>query len=64
MESFSEKAQLAKWAAGIKGGPFFKSPVTPPERTFVEGWPPEVAQKLKHTGIKQGTITDPWYSRR
>lgn len=64
MESFSEKAQLAKHAAGIRGGPFLKNPVVPPKRDIVEGLPSTVLEKLKHTGIKQGTPIDVWVSRR
>lgn len=64
MESFSEKANLARVKSGLKGGPMFQNPILPPKMTFVEGTAPEVVQKLQHQAIVQGTPIDTWSSRR
>ena len=65
IESFSEKKQLAAVSAGLKGGgPYFSNPVTVPDRSFVEGWPVEVSEKLKAGPIPAPTPMDPWVMRR
>lgn len=61
MESFSEKKQLARVAAGYKGGPMNKNPLTPQKMSIVEGWPMGTAQQLK---AKQGMPGPSWNQRR
>jgi hypothetical protein len=64
MESFSESKNLARVMAGMKGGPFFKSPMQPQKMTFVEGYPSEYAQKIKAESTPKQTVEDPWVMRR
>lgn len=61
--SFSESANLARVAAGWKGGPFYMKPITPPAMNFTEGYPSEVLEKLQDHSIPQPTPTDTWFSR-
>lgn len=60
MEEFNEETQRAKVAAGFKGGPFFKSPMTHPAMSIVDAVPAEVKQKSFFSGIKQSAPTTPW----
>lgn len=60
LESFNEETQRAKVAAGFKGGPFNKNPMTHPPMSFVDAVPQEVKQKSFFGGIKQGTPGTPW----
>lgn len=64
LESFNELKQKAKVGAGFKGGPMFEKPITHPNMTFVDGYPPEVNEKMQGSKITQGTPTDPWGQRR
>ena len=61
MESFSEKTQLAKVAAGYRGGPMNANPNTPPKMTIVEGWPQGTTQQMH---AKQGMPGPSWNQRR
>lgn len=65
MGEFNEITQRAKVAAGYKGGPFNKNPMTMQKMSFVEGWPSEVVSKLQsQNGIYPGGVTDPWVYRK
>ena len=67
MESFSALGNLARVSAGLKGGPFFKDPVTHNGKMrFSEGWPSEVTMKQEQGmgGTKQSTPIDVWNQRR
>lgn len=63
IESYDEARNLARVAAGFKGGPLFNSPNTAPPMTAGESYPPEVAKKLSAGAIEQPTPTDPWVVR-
>lgn len=63
IESYSNDRQLAKYRAGIQGSDFFGEPNPAPAMTVVEGYPPEVAQKLMSSPIPQPPVTDPWVVR-
>jgi hypothetical protein len=65
MEEFDEKRNVARVLAGMKGGPFYKNPVLAPARTFVDGTPMEVDQKLNApSSIPAIPIMDSWNERQ
>lgn len=64
IESFDEKRNLARVAAGFKGSDWFQRPAVPQSKTFVDGTPPEVKEKLGATSIPQATPVAPWNFRR
>lgn len=64
MGEFNEDVQRAKVVAGFKGGPMFNSPVLCPLRTFVQGWPEEVRQKLEMIETPSMNVIDAWGSRK
>lgn len=64
IEHFDEKRNMARVAAGFAQGPFFKKMAEAPVRTFVDGWPPEIAQMIGPQTFPQPTPIDPWGSRR
>lgn len=57
-------AQRAKYASGFKGGPFNKTPYTPPKMTVVDAVPDSVKQNFMGEKVEQMAITDTWYGRR
>lgn len=61
---FNEKEQLAKLAAGFKGGPFFKNPNLAPAMTVDEGYPPSVAEKYEQVNAIPGTTSPGWNARK
>lgn len=63
IESFSEKKNMARVQAGLRGGPFNK---LAPVRTMaiVDGYPAEINQMFQYTPIKQGKPIDVWNERR
>lgn len=63
IESFSEKKNLARVAAGFKGVKFFQNLNTLKPSTFVEGDPPEVIAKLNGGPIPMEKPIDPWVFR-
>jgi len=64
IEYFSEKRNLARVAAGFKGGDSFKKPRTLGPTSFV-GWPSQTDAKFMDSNmIKQGTPIDVWNERR
>lgn len=65
IEHFDEARNLARVAAGFKGGPFMTALNTAPSMTFSDGYPETVSQKLDAVGgIPQGNIMDTWITRR
>lgn len=64
IEHFDEKRNLARVMAGFKGRTdYFANLVKVPERHFVDGYPPEVAEKLTATPIPTIPIGDVWVTR-
>lgn len=65
IESFDEKANLARVNAGLQAGSpeFFANPVQVPARSFIEGFPSEVAAKFAPVSMSGGTPIDPWVYR-
>ena len=64
MGGFNEITQRAKVAAGYKGGPFNKNPMTMQKMSIVEGWPAESIKKMEaQAGAYPGGVTDPWVYR-
>lgn len=66
MDSYDEKALLARVNKGWKGGDLYSnlSAVTVPTRRFVDGWPAEVKAKLNAGTFPQPTPTAVWSNRR
>jgi hypothetical protein len=64
IESFSASRNLARVAAGLKGGPFFAKPNLAPSMNFVEGYPKEVMHKLEVGAFPQPMPQDAWNMRR
>lgn len=64
IESFSASRNLARVAAGLKGGPFFNNPNLAPKMTIVQGWPQMVIEKLEVGTFPQPTPGDGWNMRR
>lgn len=62
--SYSNATQMAKYKAGIQGSDFFGEPNPPPAMTVVEGYPPEVAQKLQSSEVAHPAVQDVWAMRR
>lgn len=64
IESFDEKRNMARVAAGWKGSNFFQNGVKAPDRTFVDGYPKEVAEAAGSQSFPQPTPIDPWVNRK
>lgn len=63
IEHFDEAKNLARVAAGLKGGPFYNNPVTLASRSIVDGYPEVVSEKLQAGAIPQPSPIDPWGQR-
>lgn len=63
IETYSEDKNISRIKAGFRGGDAFKSPLTHPEMTIVDG-SAAVAEKLQQTKVDQPAISDPWVNRR
>lgn len=64
IESFSASRNLARVAAGLKGGPFYAKPNLAPAMTINQGWPSETLAKLEAGAIPQPQPMDGWNMRR
>lgn len=65
MESFSAQKNLARVAAGWKGGNFFQKPILHPQMTFANGeGQAELDAKIGATPTPTQPIEDPWVMRR
>lgn len=64
IESFSASRNLARVAAGMKGGPFFNNPNLAPKMTINQGWPQTTIEKLEVGPFPQPRPMDGWSSRR
>lgn len=64
IQKYSESANVAKYKAGIQGSDFMGEPNPPPAMTVVEGYPPEVTEKLQGQPIPTEKPFDPWVYRR
>ena len=65
MEEFDEKRNVDRVLAGLKGGNYYANPVVAPARTFVNGWPMEVDEKLDApNSIPAIPVIDSWNTRQ
>ncbi len=64
VEEFNWDRQMAKVAAGFKGGPMFQAPNLAPAVNIGEGWPEGVDAKMKMGPTETPTPTDAWNQRK
>ncbi len=64
IESFSEKRNMARVQAGLRGGGPFNKLAPVKSMSVVDGYPAEINQMFQHTPVKQGKIIDVWNERR
>lgn len=64
IEHFNASRNLARVAAGLKGGPYFNNPNLAPKMTINQGWPQTVIEKLEAGPFPQPTPMDGWNMRR
>ena len=64
IEEFNQERNLARVAAGFKGGDSFNNPRTLPPTSFV-GWPEQTDAKFREAGkVTKSMPTDVWNARR